>query len=130
MGLDVSRGRARARGTDERFGYLAADDAARADDLMRAWCDPDVAAVFCGARRLRRATGWSTCSTGRRSRAAGPKVLVGFSDVTALHQAFAARLGLSTLHGPVVTSASAAATRSPREHLRSHALRARGQGPR
>jgi muramoyltetrapeptide carboxypeptidase len=36
--------------------------------------------------------------------AAGPKVLVGFSDITALHQAFAVRLGLSTIHGPVVAS--------------------------
>ena len=42
--------------------------------------------------------------------AAGPKVLVGFSDVTALHQAFAARLGLSTLHGPVVSPLGRATT--------------------
>ncbi|NUS50794.1 MAG: LD-carboxypeptidase [Nocardioidaceae bacterium] len=50
--------------------------------------------------------------------AAGPKVLVGFSDVTALHQAFAARLGLSTIHGPVATSLGAGDDES-REHLRS-----------
>jgi muramoyltetrapeptide carboxypeptidase len=34
--------------------------------------------------------------------AASPKVLVGFSDVTALHQALAARLGAVTVHGPGV----------------------------
>jgi muramoyltetrapeptide carboxypeptidase len=45
-------------------------------------------------------------------------VLVGFSDVTALHQAFASRLGLSTVHGPVVTSLAAGDDDS-REHLRS-----------
>jgi muramoyltetrapeptide carboxypeptidase len=45
-------------------------------------------------------------------------VLVGFSDVTALHQAFAARLGLSTVHGPVVTSLGAGDDAS-RERLRS-----------
>ena len=50
--------------------------------------------------------------------AAGPKALVGFSDVTALHQAFAARLGLSTIHGPVVTSLGAGDDAS-REHLRN-----------
>jgi muramoyltetrapeptide carboxypeptidase len=50
--------------------------------------------------------------------AAGPKVLVGFSDVTALHQAFAARLGLSTVHGPVVTSLGDADD-ATRRHLRS-----------
>ena len=33
-----------------------------------------------------------------------PRLLVGFSDVTALHEAVAQRLGLVTLHGPVVTS--------------------------
>src|SRR4051794_34741670 len=44
-GLDV-RVMERVRGTDRRFGYLAADDAARAGDLMRAWCDAGVRAVF------------------------------------------------------------------------------------
>ena len=107
-----------ARGTDERFSYLAADDAARADDLMRAWCDPDVKAVFCGrggygAQRVVDLLDWQALA------AAGPKVLVGFSDVTALHQAFATRLGLSTIHGPVVSSLGPAATRSRATHLRS-----------
>jgi muramoyltetrapeptide carboxypeptidase len=49
---------------------------------------------------------------------AGPKALVGFSDVTALHQAFATRLGLSTIHGPVVSSLGRGDEES-REHLRS-----------
>src|SRR5690606_28432687 len=34
-------------------------------------------------------------------RAAGPKALVGFSDITALHGAFATHLGLATVHGPM-----------------------------
>ena len=115
-GLDVREGE-HVRGNDERFGYLAADDAARADDLMRAWCDPDVQAVFCarggyGVQRMVDLLDWQALA------AAGPKVLVGFSDVTALHQAFAARLGLSTIHGPVVTSLGAGDDAS-REHLRS-----------
>jgi muramoyltetrapeptide carboxypeptidase len=106
-----------ARGTDERFGYLAADDAARADDLMRAWCDPAVQAVFCarggyGVQRMVDLLDWESLAE------AGPKALVGFSDVTALHQAFAARLGLSTIHGPVVTSLGGGDEES-REHLRS-----------
>ncbi len=92
-----------ARGTHERLGYLAADDAARAEDLMSAWCDPEVRAVFCarggyGVQRMVDLLDWDSLA------AAGPKVLVGFSDVTALHQAFGARLGVSTVHGPVVTS--------------------------
>ncbi|MEO5708314.1 MAG: DUF4031 domain-containing protein [Nocardioidaceae bacterium] len=114
-GLDVRVGE-HARGTHERFGYLAADDASRADDLMAAWCDPDVQAVFCarggyGVQRMVDLLDWESLA------AAGPKALVGFSDVTALHQAFAARLGLSTIHGPVVTSLGSGDDAS-RTHLR------------
>ncbi len=95
-----------ARGSDETFGYLAAPDAARADDLMRAWCDPAVDAVFCtrggyGVQRMVDLLDWDALA------AAGPKVLVGFSDVTALHQTFGALLGLSTIHGPVVAQIGA-----------------------
>ncbi len=115
-GLDVQVG-VHARGTHERFGYLASDDAARAEDFMRAWCDPAVQAVFCarggyGVQRMVDLLDWESLA------AAGPKALVGFSDVTALHQAFAARLGLSTIHGPVVTSLGAGDDAS-REHLRA-----------
>ena len=115
-GLDV-REAEHARGTHERFGYLAADDASRADDLVRAWCDPKVQAVFCarggyGVQRMVDLLDWESLA------AAGPKALVGFSDVTALHQAFAARLGLATVHGPVVTSLGSGDHES-REHLRS-----------
>ncbi len=48
-----------------------------------------------GAQRVTDLLDWEAM------RAAGPKVLVGFSDITALHEAFAARLGLVTLHGPM-----------------------------
>jgi len=115
-GLSVSVGE-HTRGVHERFGYLASDDAARADDLMRAWCDPEVQAVFCarggyGVQRMVDLLDWESIA------AAGPKVLVGFSDATALHQAFAARLGLSTIHGPVVTSLGSGDDES-RAHLRA-----------
>lgn len=115
-GLDITVA-GHARGTDQRFGYLAADDVARARDLARAWSDPDVAAVFCarggyGVQRMVDLLDWKSLA------AAGPKALVGFSDITALHQAFAARLGLSTIHGPVVTSLGSGDEAS-RAHLRS-----------
>ncbi|WP_351222769.1 LD-carboxypeptidase [Streptomyces sp. NPDC002133] len=81
-----------------RLGYLAGDDAARARDLQDAWCDPSVSAVLCarggyGGQRMVDLVDWAAM------RAAGPKVFVGYSDVTALHEAFAVRTGLSTLHG-------------------------------
>ena len=115
-GLDVLE-MEHVRGTHERLPYLAADDAARADDLMRAWCDPDVQAVFCarggyGVQRMVDLLDWESLA------AAGPKVLVGFSDVTALHQAFASRLGLSSIHGPMVTMLGVGDEES-RTHLRT-----------
>ncbi|HZJ07305.1 MAG TPA: DUF4031 domain-containing protein, partial [Nocardioidaceae bacterium] len=104
------------RGQHAELSYLSSDDASRAADFMRAWCDPKVTAVFCarggyGVHRMVDLLDWAALA------AAGPKVLVGFSDVTALHQAFSVRLGLSTIHGPVVTSLGAGDAAS-REHLR------------
>ncbi|MFD7445208.1 LD-carboxypeptidase [Streptomyces sp. NPDC059909] len=83
-----------------RLGHLAGEDADRARDLQEAWCDPSVSAVLCarggyGAQRMVDLVDWAAI------RAAGPKVFVGYSDVTALHEAFAVRTGLSTLHGPM-----------------------------
>ncbi|MGW2658434.1 S66 peptidase family protein [Streptomyces sp. NPDC001478] len=81
--------------------YLAGADAARAKDLQDAWCDPSVEAVICarggyGAHRMVDLVDWAAM------RAAGPKVFVGYSDITVLHEAFALRTGLATLHGPMV----------------------------
>ncbi|MEO3885110.1 LD-carboxypeptidase [Nonomuraea sp. B5E05] len=87
----------------QELGYLAGSDAARAADLQAAWCDPAVSAVFCcrggyGAARLLDRLDWNAM------RAAGRKVLVGSSDITALHNAFAVELGVPTLHGPMPAS--------------------------
>ncbi|MBB2915257.1 muramoyltetrapeptide carboxypeptidase [Streptosporangium becharense] len=84
----------------DRHRYLAGADAARAADLQEAWCDPAVSAVFCarggyGATRVLGLLDWDAL------RAAGPKALVGSSDVTALHSAFAAELGLASWFGPM-----------------------------
>ncbi|TMR94356.1 S66 peptidase family protein [Nonomuraea basaltis] len=84
----------------QELDYLAGGDAARAADLQAAWCDPAVSAVFCcrggyGAGRLLGLLDWDAM------RAAGPKVLLGSSDITALHNAFAIELGVPTLHGPM-----------------------------
>ena len=53
------------------------------------------------------ATGASGCwtrSTAPQIRAAGPKHLIGFSDLTALHGRLGRRLGQVTIHGPGVAS--------------------------
>jgi muramoyltetrapeptide carboxypeptidase len=85
----------------DRFGYLAGGDADRAGDLQDAWLDPSVAAVLCarggyGVQRILDRLDWSAM------RGVAPKVLAGYSDITALHEAFATRLGVATLHAPMV----------------------------
>ncbi|MFF0162128.1 LD-carboxypeptidase [Streptomyces sp. NPDC005263] len=100
------------------FGYLAGTDADRAADLQRAWCDPAVDAVLCarggyGVQRMVDLLDWEAM------RAAGPKVFVGFSDITALHEAFARRLGLVTLHGPMAAGIDFIKSARAQEHLRA-----------
>jgi muramoyltetrapeptide carboxypeptidase len=106
-GLDILRGwdldpvvMPHTRETHPALGYLAGADEARARDLTEAWCDPSVSAVICarggyGVQRMADLADWAAM------RAAGPKVFVGYSDITALHEAFAVRLGVATLHGPM-----------------------------
>lgn len=98
--------------------YLAGSDAGRAEDLERAWCDPTVEAVMCarggyGAHRMVDLVDWAAV------RAAGPKVFVGYSDITVLHEAFALRAGFATLHGPMVATEAFRKDAATREHLRA-----------
>ncbi|MFC9848868.1 LD-carboxypeptidase [Streptomyces sp. NPDC060223] len=100
------------------FDYLAGTDADRAADFQAAWCDPDVSAVLCarggyGTQRMVDLLDWDAL------RAAGPKVLLGFSDITALHEAFANRLGLVTLHGPMASAVDFLKNARAQEHLRA-----------
>lgn len=85
-----------------RWGYLAGTDEQRAADLNAAYADTEVKAVFAtrggwGGARILPLLDWQTIR-------ANPKLLIGFSDVTALHLAFAARAGFATIHGGNATS--------------------------
>ena len=100
------------------FAHLAGTDADRAADLQTAWCDPSVDAVLCarggyGAQRMVDLLDWEAM------RAAGPKVFVGFSDITVLHQAFATRLGLVTLHGPAAAGVDFVKNARAQGHLKA-----------
>ncbi|MFD3660402.1 LD-carboxypeptidase [Streptomyces sp. NPDC058659] len=100
------------------LGYLAGADRARARDLTDAWCDPSVSAVICarggyGVQRMVDLVDWPAI------RAAGPKAFVGYSDVTALHEAFAVRTGLATLHGPMVAAGTFLSDPRTQESLRA-----------
>ncbi|MEV8342380.1 S66 peptidase family protein [Streptomyces niveus] len=100
------------------FDYLAGTDEARARDLQHAWCDPTVAAVLCarggyGVQRMVDLLDWDAV------RAAAPKPFVGYSDITALHEAFAVRAGVATLHGPMVAALTFLKDPATQESLRA-----------
>jgi len=95
----------RARYGDRIFEssrYLAGDDASRAEELMRAFEDPD-------ARGIVALRGGYGCSrlipllTEKRLRPR-PKVFMGFSDLTTLHLYFRRRFGWITIHGPMAAT--------------------------
>ncbi|MEU3183482.1 LD-carboxypeptidase [Streptomyces sp. NPDC006923] len=100
------------------FRYLAGTDQDRARDFQEAWCDPSVSAVLCarggyGVQRMVDLLDWTAM------RAAGPKVFVGYSDITALHEAFAVRMGLATLHGPMTAAVTFLKDARTQESLRA-----------
>jgi len=83
-------------------GYLAGGDAVRAAALMRAFADPSVDAILCarGGYGATRILDLLDPDVIRQH----PKLLIGFSDVTALHLYLARTVGLVSLHGPVAKS--------------------------
>jgi muramoyltetrapeptide carboxypeptidase len=102
-GVGVLRARYQVRydeGIFARAGYLAGDDERRLGELSRALDDPDARAVVMarGGYGLLRLLPFVDPATLVRR----PRVLVGFSDGTAL-LATAARAGVVSIHGPVVT---------------------------
>jgi muramoyltetrapeptide carboxypeptidase len=83
----------------DRYGYLAGSDKDRAADVTAFFADPTVNAILAvrggwGCARLLPHLDFATI-------ARNPKVLLGYSDLTALLLAIHARTGLVTFHGPV-----------------------------
>jgi muramoyltetrapeptide carboxypeptidase len=88
-------------GCAQRCDYLAGDDNTRLADLHAALADPEVAAIHCmrggyGSMRI-----LDRIDAGLVRRAA--KLLIGYSDITALH-ALWAQQGLASLHAPMPAS--------------------------
>ena len=85
-----------------RSGSFAGDDAQRAADLNHALADDSIDAVWClrggyGTMRVLDALDYEAIA--RR-----PKPIVGYSDITALHCALAARAEIVSYHGPTARS--------------------------
>jgi muramoyltetrapeptide carboxypeptidase len=83
----------------DRYGYLAGRDADRAADVNALFADPEVKGILAvrggwGSARLLPHLDFEAI---RRH----PKVLMGYSDLTALLNAVHARTGLVTFHSPV-----------------------------
>jgi muramoyltetrapeptide carboxypeptidase len=84
--------------------YLAGDDAVRAGDLRAALTEPGIAGILfarggSGAQRTLEAMDWDGIGpdTGLQ-----PKVLAGYSDITAVLEAVAVKLGWASVFGPMV----------------------------
>ncbi|HSM82315.1 MAG TPA: LD-carboxypeptidase [Nodosilinea sp.] len=81
-----------------RYGYLAGTDAERAADVNALFADPAVRALLpirgdWGSARILPYLDYATIR-------ANPKVLIGFSDISALLLGIYAQTGLVTFHGP------------------------------
>lgn len=82
----------------DRHGYLAGDDKARAEDINRFFADKSISAVLPirGGWGSARVLPYLDFDVIKRN----PKILMGFSDITALHNSIQAKTGLITFHGP------------------------------
>jgi muramoyltetrapeptide carboxypeptidase len=88
--------------------YLAGDDRMRTADLRAAMTDPGIAGIVFamggyGAQRTLEAMDWDGLA------ALAPKVLAGYSDVTAVLEAAARKLGWASLMTPLLVSSGPAA---------------------
>ena len=110
FGIDELTATVRAMGLEprlapnlqERYGYLAGTDQSRAAALNAMFRAPDLRAIFAvrggwGSERILPSLDFAAL-------AANPKLLVGSSDITALHMAIAARTSLPSVHAPNVSS--------------------------
>ncbi|MDD2190536.1 MAG: LD-carboxypeptidase [Eubacteriales bacterium] len=80
-------------------GYLSGSDTVRAADIVNAFANPAIDAVFClrggyGVSRILEKIDYRVISK-------NPKLLLGYSDITALHIAINQLCNLVTLHSPM-----------------------------
>ena len=92
-----------------RHGYLAGTDDQRLADLNSALADSSIDAIWCirggyGSIRLLERVDYGAM-------ARQPKVLIGFSDITALLNAVTGMTGVVTFHGPVARASMPAFSR-------------------
>lgn len=86
----------------DRWMLFAGEDEARAQDINRAFADKSVDAIIClrGGSGTARLLPFIDFGVIKRN----PKILIGYSDITALQLAILAKTGLVTFYGPMVTT--------------------------
>ena len=104
-----------------RADYLSGDDRVRAADVQQAWCDPDIAGIFCirggyGAVRILDLLDRDAMAD------AEPKPLYGSSDITALHEWMREQLGVPTWFTPMLSTHVMADDEVARDALRTAVL--------
>ena len=100
LGFQVKFPRDLWPGTD----YLADTDQNRAEEFNRLWADSEVKALICmrGGYGSLRMLPYIDIEQIKKT----PKLLIGFSDISILQNYIYEKTGISSLHGPVVTSLS------------------------
>jgi len=98
-----------------QWGFLAGSDLERAESVNKAFRNSEVDAIFCtgggyGAQRILPYLDYYAIKD-------NPKIIVGLSDITALHHAIPQKTGLITFHGPSASSVGGEFTEYTREHL-------------
>jgi len=111
LGLTVKRG----KHLRELRGFNAGTDAQRLEDLHAMFADPDVDAIWCarggyGCTRLLPDIDFDLIRQ-------NPKILIGYSDITALTTAIFQQTGLICFHGPVAASTLTDYTRAQVERV-------------
>jgi muramoyltetrapeptide carboxypeptidase len=82
-----------------KTGYLAGDDKSRADELNSMFADKKVKGIICarggyGCSRILPLLDFELIKN-------NPKIIIGYSDITALLNSIYSKTGLVTFHGPV-----------------------------
>lgn len=108
-------------GVLQHQGYLAGSDDVRLKDLHDAFADPEIDAIIClrggyGTPRLLDRIDYDLI--GRHV-----KPFIGYSDLTALHLAFARHCNFVSFHGPMLTSDLLANRQAPTEDSLRRLLR-------
>ena len=104
LGLKIKE----SKNLHKSYGYLAGKDEDRVNDIHQMFKNPEVSGIWCirggyGTTRLLPDLDYELIK-------ANPKVLIGYSDITALLNAIYLKTGLAGFHGPVAASEMTAYT--------------------